>query len=379
MHHLAAAPGFDWVAGAIWLYIAASLGLLLLVRQLQWHALYLLKGAWVGFTVLAFAWVVMMSGATNAEFAHRPGGFFEQLGAYPRAFEQLFGLPLWWLPLLLWLPAWVAPALLRRRRRLLRGCLLGISALVLAPLVKLALDFDWSVYAHFVDNYRHALRVARMDDYLLNSVLVSLTAVGLVSLVGSMAAYALSRLRFAGRRIVLALIIGAMAVPGALLMVPLFLSLKGWATEAFSFSNSRLGLSVIYAAISLPFTTFLLQAFYASLPGELARAAVVDGASPWRVFTDVYFPLSGPALATTAIFNFLAVWNEYHFALIFLTNADFRTLPVGLYNLHVSQQYAVNWPAMFAGVVLLVLPTLAIFVALQERIVAGLTVGSLKA
>ena len=286
----------------------------------------------------------------------------------------MFALLGW--PALFLLQRW--PVLSKRTRLATRLCLALHGLLLLLPLLQLLLRFDWATYNHFAENYRHAWRIARMGDYFLNSVLVALSTVGLVTLLGAMAAYALSRLRFAGRRPLTVAIIGAMAVPGTLLMIPLFLSLQSWSTGDFSFANSRFGLSVIYCALSLPFTVFLLGAFYRTLPSELAQAAVIDGASSWRVFSQVYFPLSAPALATTAIFNFLGVWNEYHFALVFLTNADFRTLPVGLYNLHVSQQYAHNFPALFAGIVIVVLPTFLIFMLLQERIVAGLTVGSLK-
>jgi ABC-type glycerol-3-phosphate transport system permease component len=142
--------------------------------------------------------------------------------------------------------------------------------------------------------------------------------------------------------------------------------------------DSRLGLGLIYAAAGLPFAVFLLTGFYRTLPAALREAAAIDGCGEWRMFTDVFFPLAVPGLATAAIFQFLAVWNEYQFALVFLTNDKLKTLPVGLYNLSVSQQYAANWSALFAGVTLLCVPTFLIFVILQERIVAGLTVGGVK-
>jgi N-acetylglucosamine transport system permease protein len=265
-----------------------------------------------------------------------------------------------------------------RNRRRLTAVLLGLAALMLAPLLHLGWTFDWSAYTHFSTNYRHAWRVARMGDYALNSILVSFCAVGLVTIVGSLAAYGLAKLRFRGRSVLTLLLLSGLAIPGVLLMVPLFVMLKDWTVFGFSFSNSRVGLAVIYAALSLPFTTFLLSAFYRNLPTALAKAAVIDGAGPWHVFSEVYFPLSAPALATASIFNFLGIWNEYHFALVFLTNPDYRTLPVGLYNLQVSQQFATNWPAMFAGIVILCLPTFLIFILLQERIVAGLAIGGVK-
>lgn len=363
------------------LYALAGIVLLLAFKRTQLYPFYLLKAVWTGFTVLAFAWVVLMSGATNQEFALRPAGVFGAFDQYPAAFQNCFGLNAWWLPALVWLPLWAvgghaAPSSARRRN--LRIALAVLSGLMAVPVLRLVLRYDWSPYTHFQANYAHAWRVARMGDYFLNSVLVSLCSVGLVTIVGSMAAYALARLPFRGRESLISMFAGAMAIPGFLLVVPLYVMMKGWSAGNFSFMDSRVGLSVLYAALSLPFTIFLLTAFFRSLPSELAEAAALDGATPLRIFTQIYFPLAAPGLATAAIFNFLGVWNEYNFALVFVTNPEFRTLPVGLYNLQVSQQYAVNWPAMFAGIVLLCLPTFAIFVALQEKIVAGLTVGGVK-
>lgn len=378
---MSAASPVEFVQPLILAYVVVSVGLLFFVRRLRLLGLRVVKVLWAAFTVIAFSWIVMMSGTTNEEFADRPGGFWEQIADYPAAFADLYSLNVWWVPLLLLLPFWLARYFVDKQivlRRAFSSAVLLLSVLAAWPLVVLVVTFDWSNYSHFGENYRHAWNVARMGDYFFNSVLISLSAVGLVTLISSMAAYALSRLRFTGRKLLLGLIVAAMAIPGSLLLVPLFLTLKGWAVEGFSFSNSRVGLSLIYAALLLPFTTFLLSTFYRNLPTALARAAVLDGASAWRIFTDVYFPLSAPGLVTTAVFNFLTVWNEYHFALVFLTNPEFKTLPVGLYNLHVSQQFAINWPPMFAGIVILVVPTFLTFILLQERIVAGLTLGAVK-
>lgn len=260
----------------------------------------------------------------------------------------------------------------------LHALLAALTALIVVPVVVLFVRFDWSPYVHFATNYRFAWHTSHMGQYLLNSLLVSLLTVGLIVLLAPPAAYALTRTPFPGRRWVYAVLALSMAVPGFLLITPLFLTLKELVVGPFSFSNSRIGISLIYAALALPFSIFLLSAFYRTLPSELAEAAIVDGASSWGVFRDIYFPLSSAGLATVAIFNFLAVWNEYNLALIFLTNPHYRTLSVGLYYLSVSQRYAQNQPALLAGVVILCVPTFAIFLLLQERIVAGLTAGSLK-
>lgn len=379
-----AAPPSDIVTTVhafVIMYAIASVVLLYLWRRTRLYPLYLLKTAWVGFTVLAFAWVVMMSFATNQEFALRPAGVFGELSQYPQAFASWFVTEAWWIAALLWIPLWAAGSYFERgaRARLgLRVALGIVTAMLALPFVTLVKNYDWTPYRNGAANYTQAWRIARMGDYFFNSVLVSLCSVGLVTVLGAMAAYALSRLRFPFGGAVMSVLVGSMAIPGFLLVVPLFVMMKGWSVGNFSFMDSRAGLAVLYAATSLPFTIFLLGAFFKSLPGELAESAALDGASPWRIFAEIYFPLAGPGLATAAIFNFLGVWNEYNFALIFLTNPEFKTLPVGLYNLQVSQQYAVNWPALFAGIVILCLPTFLIFVILQERIVAGLTVGAVK-
>lgn len=371
----------SWAFTLLWAYIIGSLALLFAVRATRLYPLYLLKTAWVAFTVLVFAWVVMMSGADTEEFAKRPAGFFEELKNYPQRSREMFHANIWWLFALLWVPVWFAGGLYEpgtNTRRYLRIALSSLSLVLAVPLVSLAIRFDWSAYGHFTENYRHAWKIARMGDYFLNSVLVSACAVGMVTLVGALTAYALARLEFPGREWLNSAFIASMGIPGFLLVVPLFVMMKGWTAGNFSFMDSRTGLAVLYAAGSIPFTAFLLTAFFKTLPHELAEAAALDGASPWQIFTEVYFPLAAPGMATAAIFNFLGVWNEYNFALIFVTNPEFKTLPVGLYNLQVSQTYAANFPAMFAGAVLLCLPTFLIFVVLQERIVAGLTVGSVK-
>ncbi len=365
----------------IWAYIVVSVLFLFIMKQTRYYPLYLLKTVWIAFTFMAFIWVVLMSCGTNQEFALRPVSVFGDIGKYPQEFYNCYHFNLWWPALLLWLPLWAAGGLTLPKspaRKRLRWGLAILSVVIGLPLILIVKHYDWSPYTHMRENYVHAWNLARMGTYFFNSILVSLGFVGLVTLLSSMAAYALTRLYFRGKEVIMAVLAGSMAIPGFLLVVPLYILMKGWTIGNFSFMDSRLGLTIIYVGTSLPFTIFLLSAFFRSLPGELAESAAIDGASPWRIFVDIYFPLAAPGLATSAIFNFLGVWNEYNFALIFLTNPDFKTLPVGLYNLQVASQFAVNWPALFAGIVLLCLPTFLTFVVLQERIVAGLTIGAVK-
>jgi len=383
-------------------------------------------------------------GGVVSEYMKNPAGPFAALGDYPAASRQIYGFSPWWLFMLIGLLIFwrglVGHSQAQRdseRQRRFARCFLTVTAALLAavllaiggreegwagrlvgmaclagacvlwavvpkdlkrraslpligamavaaavPLVVALARFNWSSYTYGVSNYTFAWKTARMGNYMLNSVMVSLMTVGITSLAASMAAYSLSRYEARGRNAVLYGFIGAMVIPAQLYIVPLFGMIKDWHVTLgpidYSFMDSRAGLSLIYAAAGLPFAIFLLTGFYRTLPGTLREAAAIDGCTEWRMFTHVFFPLAAPGMATAAIFQFLGVWNEYQFALVFLTNEKLKTLPVGLYNLSVSQQYAANWSALFAGIAILCLPTFLIFVILQERIVAGLTVGAVK-
>ncbi len=277
--------------------------------QLPLRALQVLSWAWVGCTALAFAWIVMASGMSSADFLEHP---------------------------------------------------LGTHA-------------SW---ASFAKNYAYAWHTAQMGRYFLNSALITLGAVAFSALLAAPAAYALALLPVPRKSLIVGALSFALAVPGFLIVTPLFLDYHRVAIGGFTVLNSRLGITLVYTALALPFSIFVLAAFYKKLPPELSEAAAIDGASPWTIFRDVYFPLSGPGLATVMIFNFLTFWNEYNLALILLTDPDALTLPVGLYNLALSQRYAQNIPVVFAGIALVCAPTVVVFLVLQRRIVKGLTLGA---
>jgi N-acetylglucosamine transport system permease protein len=146
----------------------------------------------------------------------------------------------------------------------------------------------------------------------------------------------------------------------------------------FYLMDSRLGLVLIYTTLGIPFTVFILTAFFRTLPTALAESAAIDGASEYATFWHIFFPLAKPGIVTVSIFNFLFVWNEYQFALVFISNESLKTLPVGLYDLSLASQHSNNWTALFAGLVMLMIPTIIIFLILQDRITRGLTVGAIK-
>jgi N-acetylglucosamine transport system permease protein len=223
------------------------------------------------------------------------------------------------------------------------------------------------------DNYVRAWTRSRIGELFANSAIVVAATVPLTALLGSMAAYILSRFTFRGSTALLLFFIGGTSIPLQLIAVPLFLFFN-----RLGLLNSLTGLILVYVATHLPFTVFVLTGFYKSLPVELEEAALIDGASPHGVFWRVAFPLTMPGIATVSIFNALGVWNEFLIALMLISDKAKATVPLGIYNLKVTQDYAADWVGLMAGLVLALIPSLIIFLVLQGRIVRGLTLGALK-
>lgn len=235
--------------------------------------------------------------------------------------------------------------------------------------------FGWPAGIRW-ENYLGAWTVARFGDYFLNSLVVTVISVLGVVLLGSMAAYGLARFVFPGAQAVLFFFLGGMMVPLQLAVVPLFFEM-GW----LGLLNSRVGLVLVYVASGLPFAIFILVGFFRSLPTELYESAVIDGCSPWRAFWSIMLPLAQPGLITVAVFTFLGTWNEYFLAFMLLSGRGseaVRTLPLGLANLTIVSQYRTDYGMLFAGLVLVMLPTLVVYAVLQRYVTRGVTMGALK-
>jgi len=226
------------------------------------------------------------------------------------------------------------------------------------------------------DNYARAWHEARFGDYFFNSVLVTTTSVTLIVLLGAMTAYALTRFYHPAGRAAFWLFLAGLMIPAQLTIVPLFFE---W--RALGLLNTRLGLILVYTANGLPFAIFILAGFFRSLPRTLYEAAVIDGCSKADAFWRVLLPLARPGLVTVAIFQFIGIWKEYFFAFM-LANGDgaggARTLPLGLANLSITAQYRTDYGMLFAGLVLMTIPLLLVYVVLQRQIVRGVTAGALK-
>jgi N-acetylglucosamine transport system permease protein len=225
---------------------------------------------------------------------------------------------------------------------------------------------------HF-ENYSKALFAVDMEYYFLNSLVVVLTSVLVILILSAPAAYVLSRKKFKGSTWLMLAFIAGIGIPIPLLFIPLFVVMT-----TLKINNTLLGLGVLFIALSLPFTVFMLSGFFTSLPIELEEAAIIDGASDFQVFFRVMLPLGLPGLITAAIFNFIGLWNEYQLALVFLNDPDKSTLSLGLYSLSNGMEYTGDWVGLMAGVVLVMIPTIILYIILSERMISGITMGAVK-
>ena len=224
-----------------------------------------------------------------------------------------------------------------------------------------------------LDNYAKALFAVDLGTYFVNSVVVVLISVVVILVLSAPAAYILSRKQFKGSNLITLIFIAGIGIPLPLLFIPLFNIMT-----ALSINNTLYGLGVLFVALSLPFTVYMLTGFFGSLPVELEEAAIIDGASDFQVFFQVMLPLGMPGLITAAIFNFIGLWNEYQLALVFLNDPNKSTLSLGLYSLSNGMQYTGDWVGLLAGVVIVMVPTIILYIILSEKMISGITMGAVK-
>ena len=216
-----------------------------------------------------------------------------------------------------------------------------------------------------------ALSAGSMPTYLLNSLIVVGAAVVLLLIIASMAGYALSILNFRGSGLILLGIICLLAVPAAVVMIPLYRTVS-----QLGMLNSHVGLALTYTALQPPFSIYLMTSFFNGLPREIIEAARMDGAGQWRVFRAIALPIGAPALATMATLNFLWLYNELLFALLLMQDVDKRTVPVGLALL--QGQNTTPVPLLASGLLISLVPVLVVFFVAQRELARGLTVGAVK-
>jgi trehalose/maltose transport system permease protein len=224
-----------------------------------------------------------------------------------------------------------------------------------------------------LDNFRAVFSQGSFPRNLLNSVFVASLTVILALFLAITASFALSRVRFRGRGLLLMTILAVSMFPQIAVLAGLFEVIR-----ALGIYNTPWALIFAYTIFTLPFTVWVLTTFMRDLPVEIEEAAIVDGATPWIIITRVFMPLMWPALVTTGLLAFIAAWNEFLFALTFTVSNQTRTVPVAIALLSGGSQYEIPWGIIMAASVIVTVPLVALVLIFQRKIVSGLTAGGVK-
>jgi trehalose/maltose transport system permease protein len=224
-------------------------------------------------------------------------------------------------------------------------------------------------------NYVSLFTVAEQPfgTHIFNSILVSVLTVALSLLLGVSAAYALGRISFKGRGLLLTSVLAVSMFPQVAVLAGMFELIR-----FLGLYNRALGLVLPYMIFTLPFTVWVLTTFMKQLPKELEEAAIMDGCGPVRIIREVFLPLLWPALVSTGLLAFIAAWNEFLFALTFVLDNNERTVPVSISLISGASKYDIPWGKVMAASVLVTLPLIGLVLVFQKKIVSGLTAGAVK-
>jgi trehalose/maltose transport system permease protein len=226
--------------------------------------------------------------------------------------------------------------------------------------------WDWQ-------NYLAVFQQQPFGRNILNSVSVAVVVVLTSLLISTLAAYALSRVTFRGRGLLLVTILAVSMFPQVAVLSGMFELIR-----TLGLYNDLSGLMFAYLILTLPFTVWVLTTFMRELPKELEEAAIIDGASPWTVVVRIFLPLLWPAMVTVGLLAFIQAWNEFLFALTFTLTNEQRTVPVAIALISGGSQYELPWGNIMAASVIVTLPVVILVLVFQRRIIAGLTAGALK-
>lgn len=236
-----------------------------------------------------------------------------------------------------------------------------------------------------LQNFAEAWNKAKMGEYFLTSIIVTLMALVMLLVTAIPLAYVVSRFDFKLKKAIKTLMMAGLFVNVNYIVIPIFLMLlqgdrfliKARLVVSPIFLNNHFMLALIYAATAIPFTVYLLMSYFETIPRAYEEAAMIDGATNFKTMVKVMVPMARPSIVTVVLFNFMAFWNEYIISLTLLPNAT-STLPVGLIRLMQAQRSAANYGPMYAGLVIVMLPTLIVYILLQKRLTEGMTVGGVK-
>jgi trehalose/maltose transport system permease protein len=234
-------------------------------------------------------------------------------------------------------------------------------------------EIDYWPKTFTLSNYTTVLANGVFLRNLANSLFVSAAVVAISLFLGVTAAYALARIRFRGRSVLLFTILSVSMFPPLAVLAGLFELIR-----TFGIYNTPIALIFSYMIFTLPFTVWVLTTFVRDLPIEIEEAAIVDGATPWIIITRVFLPLMWPALVTTGLLAFIGAWNEFLFALTFTSSNEQRTVPVAIALLSGNSQFEIPWGNIMAASVIVTVPLVALVLIFQRKIISGLTAGGVK-
>ncbi|MGE4584513.1 MAG: carbohydrate ABC transporter permease [Sphaerochaeta sp.] len=230
--------------------------------------------------------------------------------------------------------------------------------------------FGWPAKLQW-GNYAKALSMASLPRLLFNSIVVAASAVVLNSLVTAMGSFILAREHFKGRDVIYTILTAGVLVPVISFMVPYFSLI----TKAGLY-NKLLALVLVYTAVNIPVSIFLVTAFMKSIPRELEEASIIDGCSFFRRFASIILPLSRSGLVTAATFCFIYSWNEFLMAMLLTSSIESRTIQLGIK--FFSSQFITDYSSMYAAVIITIIPSIAGYAFLHDKIIGGLTAGGVK-
>ena len=222
-----------------------------------------------------------------------------------------------------------------------------------------------------VENYTQLLTKTDFAIWYRNSAAVAISSTLVATAIGTIGAYALARLRFLGRAFLSSATLITYLVPPSILFIPLYAQIR-----TMGLADSLAGLVAAYPSFTVPFVTWLLMGYFGSIPEELEEAAMIDGATRFGAFRRIILPLAAPGVLAAGLFAFTQAWNEFLYALVFISDVKQRTLPVGLSTFITGDVY--GWGYLMAGAVLTTLPVIVVYTYLQRYMVEGLTAGSVK-
>lgn len=238
----------------------------------------------------------------------------------------------------------------------------------------------WALPAGFYfQNFINAFEKASMGSYFINSVISTALALIILLVVSLPASYVLARYKFKGKRILNTLFMAGLFINVNYIVVPIFLMLMGWdnTLNISFFLDNIFVLAIVYASTAIPFTVYLLSSYFQTLPKAYEEAALIDGCGYFKTMIKVMIPMAKPSIVTVILFNFLAFWNEYIIALTLMSGTN-RTLPVGLLALMQASRGKAEYGMMYAGLVIVMLPTLILYIMVQKKLTQGMTLGGLK-